>query len=339
MGCTHAIDLSAVQQYAKVTAAASAGFDAVANGYYETCMRAREYAQPAGVAGQPLSATPPPRPLPSLTPKPGETPHPLNPQATDPNCFDASAIAYRWQDENHVVVDYVRSLGAVAGVDTTPSDFNTLASSLKAAGAIESDATATAAGNLAAALAGALIAARQRAALREIVQAAQDNGLPVLVTGLQSVADLYVGKLNRERTTTGSYYDTVLGGEEREFAVLECASTSNHEIRAQLDCRRYPAVVKSGASVAARIRTAASAARLRDLMRRQRVERLDDFGAIDQHVAAARAYRDAIGTIGEGNAALLKTPPNDVQAIADAVKPYVSSLEGEVAALVAALRK
>ena len=329
--CTAPIDLGAVQQYAKTTAAAAGSFDELAGDYYQSCLRTKEYAEPASVGGRPLSSKLPARPPAPPIPKPGQTPQPLNPQALDPDCTDASSIAYAWRNENAVVVNYVRSLGYVAGVDTKP-DFDDLASSLKNAGVLRSDATATAASNLAAALATGVIAARQQAALRQIVQSAQDNGLPTLVAGLQSIAQIYIGKLARERTSVGSYYDVILGGEQRRFAQLEYRNTLSLAIGSILKC---------GANLGKRMTTsgAARAAELRDAMRRQRIDRLAAFSAIDSQVRAATAYQAAIAAIGDGNGALLKVPSNDIRAIVATIKPYVDLLQDKVAALSAALRK
>jgi len=323
-GCaSRTVDLSAVQQYAKTTAEASASFDAIADDYYQSCLRRREYAQPGSVGGKSLASMLPDRPA---------TPQALSPGKEDPDCNDASSIAYQWQLENGVVVGYVRSLGDVAGVDTAPKNFGDLASALKNAGAINSDATATAAGDLATALANALIAARQRAALHGIVQAAHDKGLNTLVKGLQYTAQAYQGKLDRERTALRSYYSTVLGSEQQQYAALECSTTQDTRLRQTLTCRQKP-------STQSLVERRANAAELRDLIRRQRIERMNALNAIDGHIQAAQDYGDAVGAIASGNDALLAAPPNDMHAVVSTVKPYVDLLGEKVIAMVAALRR
>lgn len=336
-GCgPQALDLSTVQDYAKTTAAAATSFDAIADDYYQSCLRRREFAQPATVGNEPLSFEQPLRPPPPTVPKPGQPPQPLDPQAEDSNCDDASDIAYTWAMENDAVVAYVRTLGQVAGVDTAPKNIDSLASALNSAGVIHSDKTASAAGDLATAIVSSLVAARERSAIRQIVQQAHDHGLPQVVAGLQFTARLYVDKLRIERRDVASYYTVVLGSEERQFATSECASTTSTEIHAALHCTAYP---NSGRhSRAFTLRAAASAAELRDLIKRQRLERLKAFNAVDSHVAAAQAYSDAIGTIGSGNDALLKAPANDTQGAIAIVKPYVDALHDKVAAMIAALR-
>lgn len=339
---TRPVDLAAIQQYAKTTASAATTFDAIADDYYQSCLRRREYAQPATVGGQALSSVLPMRAAPPTAPSPGATPAAV-PIKGDADCDDSSSIAYRWQLENDVVVGYVRALGDVAGVDTAPQNFDTLASSLKSAGAINSDATATAAGNLAAALVSAIIVARQRAAVREIVQSAHDNGLGTLVSGLEFAASQYDGQLNREHDAVASYYDTVLGNEEREFAVLECPQTHSSTVRSTLRCSSYTShggasEPPSHARVSGVFRDA-RAAQLRDMMRQQRLQRIDTFSTISNNMEAGHAYSGAIAAIGSGNDALLTAPANNLQAIVAIVKPYVDMLQDKVAAMVAALRK
>jgi hypothetical protein len=342
-GCgARPIDLAAIQEYAKTTAAASTSFDSIADDYYQTCLRRREYAEPATAGGQALSKTLPSRPEPPVARSPGATPQAAN-IGGDASCQESSSLAYRWQQENDVVVGYVRAIGDVAGVDTAPQNFGDLASSLKSAGAIDSDATATAAGNLATALVSALISARQRAAVRQIVQSAHDNGLSTLISGLQFTASQYKGQLDREHDAVASYYDTVLGGEEREFAVLECPEIESPGLRSELDCAQY-VERDSGARYHKITRSVivlreARAAQLRDLIRQQRLQRLASFNSISSNVKAEQAYVGAIGAIGAGNDALLEAPPNDLQAIVSSVKPYVDLLQDKVAAMIAALRK
>jgi hypothetical protein len=331
--------LSAVQQYAKTTAAASASFDALSDDYYRTCLRRREYSEPATVGGESLAAETPTRPTPIPAPSPGATPQPASTNGDDSQCQSSSSLAYRWQLENDVVVDYVRALGEVAGVDTAPKNFDTLASALKNAGVIGNDATATAAGNLAAAVGNALIAARQRAAVRQIVQAAHDGGLGQVVSALQFTADEYRVKLQLEHTAVQSYYTTVLGNEQREFAVLECSSTTSARLRQLLNCQRYPVRPPGRGTSLALVAREARASELRDLMKRQRLERVDSFTSLAQHAKAAIAYREAVGAIASGNDALLKIPGNDAQSLAVTIKPYVDLLQDKVAAMVAALRK
>lgn len=331
-GCaSRNVDISAVQQYAKTTADASASFDVIADDYYQSCLRRREYAQPGSVGGKPLSSMLPARPNPPSATQPGAPPV-LTPGKEDPDCNDASSIAYVWQLENAVVVGYVRSLGEVAGVDTAPKNFGDLASALKNAGAINSDATATAGADLATALVNALIAARQRSALHGIVQAAHDNGLNTLVKGLQYTAQIYQGRLDRERTALRSYYSTILGSEQGQYAALECSATQDPRLREVLACRQQP----SSQSI---VEHRANAAELRDLIRRQRIERINALNAIDGHVQAAQDYSDAVGAIAAGNDALLAAPPNDMRAVVVTVKPYVDLLGDKVVAMVAALRK
>lgn len=332
---TRTVDLSAVQQYAKTTAEAGVSFDAIADDYYQSCLRRREYAQPGTVGGKTLSSMLPTRPSPPSAPQPGATPHELNPATEDPDCNDASSIAYQWQLENAVVVGYVRSLGDVAGVDTAPKNFGDLASALKSAGAINSDATATAAGDLATALANALIAARQQAALHDIVQAAHDKGLSTVVKGLQYTARAYQGKVERERTAVRSYYSTILVSEQQEYAVLQCSATQDSGLRRLLACSQY----RRAPSLKSTVEKRARAAELRDLIRRQRIDRITALNAIDGRIQAAQDYSDAVGAIGSGNDALLAVPPHDMHAIVATVRPYVDLLGDKVAAMVAALRK
>jgi hypothetical protein len=342
-GCgVHPIDLAAIQQYAKTTAAASTSFDSIADDYYQTCLRRREYAQPATVGGQPLSSKLPSRPAPPGAPSPGATP-PSVKIAGDASCQDYSTIAYRWQQENDVVVGYVRAIGDVAGVDTTPQNLGDLAASLKNAGAIGSDATATAAGNLASAIVSAVLAAKQRNAVRDIVQRAHDNGLGQLVSGLRFNAVQYKLQLGLEHEAVASFYDTVLGNEERAFAVLECPVTLSSSVRTILQCDKYSSLAKvAQRSAQSRLHSVfrdARAAQLRDMMKQQRLQLLDTLNTISHNLLAADAYSGAIGAIGSGNDALLASPPNDLQAIVAVVKPYVDLLQDKVAAMVAALRK
>jgi len=336
---THAADLSTVQQYAKATATAGAAFGAVSNDLYESCLRYREYAQPASVGGEPLWSNIPERQPEPTPPPPGVAPTPLDGAENDADCHVSSELANRWNLEDQALLGYVHALGTVAGVDVMPSNFDSLSGTLKRSGVIGNDAVASAAGDVAQHIAASLIAARQRHDVYLIAQAAQTGGLDRLVRDLQLVTtDTYRRKLDNERTAVAAFYTTILQKEARELAALECPVTSDSQVRRSLSCARYPPT-RSKLSLSRRILADGQAAQLRDLIRRQRLARQDAFDQIDARKNAAKAYSRAVGDIARGNDAILTLKSGDLNAIVQSVKPYVADLKDNVSTLISALKK
>ncbi|MCL5258787.1 MAG: hypothetical protein M1314_03485 [Firmicutes bacterium] len=325
------VDLSAVRQYAETSAAASSSFATLADDYYQSCLRQREYA-PVTVGGEPLSSEIPVRPPPPAGPSPAGR------GGNDADCHVSSALAYRWQLENRALLDYVQSLGYVAGIDTRPKHLDALAAALHSSGIVQSDAVATAGGNLATGIVSELIAARARRSLYQIAHAAQHAGIGTFAGGLQETATIYRGELQREHVAAASYYTIILAGEEREFALLECAASTSTQVHKVLGCARFPG---NGRRVSTRtmLMDEGRAAVLRERIRRVRLARAQAYAAIDNRAEAAAAYARAVGAIAEGNAALLKVPRGDLTGDVQAVQPYVSDLQGDVGALLSALQK
>lgn len=334
---TKSVDIRAVQEYAKTTAAASTSFQAVANDYYRSCLRQREYAQPVTVGGEPLSSEMPVRPPPPSSPSPGTIPVPVAGGGNDADCHVSSALAYRWQLENQVLLDYVQSLGYVAGIDTKPKHLGALAASLHSAGILQNDNVATAAGNLATGLASEIIAARQRRSLYLIVQSARNAGIDAFAADLEHAAGIYQGELQRESNAVTVYYTMILSGEEHAFALAECSTNPSSQVRKALFCVHIPSRKHGGVRTV--LRDEGRAAVLRERIRNARLARSKAYSLVGIHNNAAIAYSRAIGVIAAGNDALIKAPPNDLAGEAQAVQPFVSDLQSDVNALIGALKK
>ena len=338
-GCnSHSLHLGAVREYVKATVDAGTGFAAVSDDLYGSCLRFQEYDRLTSVDGRPLWSDLPTR-KPEPTPVPvGVVPKETSPSRGDSECQTSSDLAYRWNMENQAILGYVRALGTVAGVYVMPTNFDRLADSLKGAGLIANDGIATAAGKLSQRIADSLVAARQRADVYEVAQSAQKGGLNEVVRGIRDVVLAeYRQELKNERQAVDEYYATTLQGETKELAALQCPITVDAQARRDLSCRYYPAPHKRMTAFRQAI-LAGRVAQLRDLIRTQRAARERDFNLIAQRETAADAYDAALRDVVQGNEAILKSRPGDIEAIAQAVKPYAADLRSSVFALLAALK-
>jgi len=332
-GCNQStVDLSAVQDYVKATATAGTAFGALADDLYHSCLRYQEYALTTNAGGAPLWSDV----LAPTTPPSGASRR-ANLSMGDAHCQESSDLAHTWTLENDVLLSYVHALGAIAGVDTVPTNFGTLGASLKNAGVIAGDPVATAAATLAEKIAGSLIAARQRRSIQEIAATARTAGLNKLVRDLQRVTTLgYLRKLDNERLEVDGYYATIIQLEVRELNAFECATTVQKEAGLPLGCTRYRHV--KNRTLMQGVIAEGKAAQLRDLIRRQRLARDKTFQMIARHENAANAYNSAIGDIAAGNDAIL-AQPGALKGVAAAIRPYAADLQGSTTALLNALKK
>lgn len=163
VACAAPVDLSAVQKYASTTAAAGASFEALANDFTSTCIRANAAQDALLVGPSPKAVTligiPAPAQLKDaakIVPivGPGYTympPSPLpsgwlasTPRAlASSNCDEYRAVSAAWNKANSAVLSYVQSLGNLANVDAIPTP-NTapLASPLEQIGVSSTDVQA-----------------------------------------------------------------------------------------------------------------------------------------------------------------------------------------------------
>jgi hypothetical protein len=146
--CTAPNDLAAIQQYASVTAQSGSSFAALAADYAASCERYRKLLLgviETDTTSQPVATMITNNPqlaallIPNASPQPGyvapapvdsgsppSAATPVAPLAaaapTDSNyCNTAREISVSWNNANAVVLDYVQSLGNLAGVDAIPS--------------------------------------------------------------------------------------------------------------------------------------------------------------------------------------------------------------------------
>lgn len=360
-GCAQStIDIDSVKNYAKTVAAASDSFEAVAKDYYLSCVRQREYALPLSVAGGPFQDPPLPSPEPEPTPSPGNAPPMTVLSNENSTCGNTASISNRWRLENIVVTDYVRSIGEVAGVDTAPKNFDALATSLKNAGALKSDAVATTAGSFASALVDALIKAKREHTIVALVQAAQNNGFDTITDGLMTAATTYRDtELTNEGTALNSYYTVILTTESRLFSSLECSVETASDNRNALHCHGVTAreslckrLQGMGSTPNARKATAAACDRsllerksrvqgvafqLRDLMRTQRQAWYEAQSSLRSRVYAGSAYVSAMKTLQSTHDKLVERHTSSMRDTALTLKPYVDELADKVSALYTAI--
>jgi hypothetical protein len=200
-GCTRAVSLQSIQEYAKTVSTASASFDAIAADFENTCLEYREFA---------ISAPSDLRTLPVTQPTPSATnPSPYDLVAHLPDCGQAADVSQQWKLRNSIITGYVRALAAIAGVDTKPSGFDTLASRLSDVGAIK-QAQAKPFADLATSIASLLIRGRQDALLRKYVHEA-NAPLSAAAGSLAVFAETdYVNVLVNDRTQIDRDYQTSL---------------------------------------------------------------------------------------------------------------------------------
>ncbi|MGA8532472.1 MAG: hypothetical protein WB615_00025 [Candidatus Tumulicola sp.] len=167
-GCQQPVDLQKVQEYAKAVAVAAPSFDVVADDYARTCVQIREYRDNS--RGWLQNA-----PEAEMTPPPSPAPAAASQQfvGANPVCSYAALVAQQWQKRNKIVVDYVHSLAAIAGVDTQPGGVKDLMDQLTNVGLV-SAAPATIFTALGNAIIQSYLESEQQAALHKAL--AQGNG-------------------------------------------------------------------------------------------------------------------------------------------------------------------
>jgi hypothetical protein len=364
-GCSgSSVDLQAVQDFSKTTTAASASFHEVSADYYGSCLRYREYRGETRLGTQPLTALPTHAPIvampaaelsahpePTVTsdpaigaPKPSAPPLPgIALGSDDRDCRASQVLSDRWSLENTVLVGYVQALASVAGVGTAPSQssFEKVGTALTSSGAIGSDATAKAGGDLAAAIVGALIARQQQ---RDVVGLAKDANDPVmtLTTGLETAAIAYRTNVRDELAELDSNRIVLISSETRQLRRLRDLAGLPPDSPADPNLSDDGSVAAVEKRATALHITAANehdrmlaALLLRDRISRQRTAWSADIDDAVRRANMAADYYRAIAAIGKTQASLVTTR-GGLWAVVQTVKPLVSELSDPVNALIAA---
>ena len=207
VGCSSAVDLQAVQAYAKTTADARASFATVAADFSASCLRRRELTLrnadlPFSLVDLAPAYTAVPAPSPAATPALGSF--------NDSRCIGAQSVSAEWDKRNKIFLGYIQALGAIAGVDAQPT-FEPLGDAL-VNGQIISQVQDTAFVNLAKTIAGIALAGEQRDAIAKTVTGV-DGSLHTAIDSLKIVDDAYGQELNAEFNDTFNFYNSLIRAE------------------------------------------------------------------------------------------------------------------------------
>lgn len=203
-GCRQNVDLAAIRKYAQVATVAQPPFEQMARDLYGTCFRKTEYARTSAFGEIPYSD-------PRVFPEPPS----ISSSSSTPykqECQEAAFQAAQWATRDDIVIDYVRSLGAIAGVETKPQHLDELAGKLENVGTIASG-QAKPFSNLATAIAQELVAANQRESIAKFAQEAKPN-LAHAITSLNLIATNYSTLLRDERLSLNILYRSAIGKED-----------------------------------------------------------------------------------------------------------------------------
>lgn len=363
-GCAKTVDLQAVEKFQKTTAAASASFQQIAGDYYNSCLRYRDYRAETHLGTYPLTAIPThdpivamPAPETSAQPEPIVTSDPSAKKAPpkssellplalggdDRDCAVSKALSERWSLENKILIAYVQALGAVAGIGTAPSQpsFEALGAALKSAGAINSDATAKAGGDLADAIVAALIRRQQE---RDVVGLATDakGSVDALTEGLESVALLYRIAVRDELAELDSNRIVLISAEISRLNQLRQQAGLSNGVAPDVELLNdfSEAAIKKLATPLhltndeerARI---LAALRLRDRISRQRATWANDSSDAVRRANMAPDYFLAVAAIRKTHDSLVKTQ-GGLAGVVATMQPLVDELSAPVNALIAA---
>lgn len=189
-GCKQSVDLAAVQQMAKQTAASKSAFDAISADFYDSCVRAKGFEYAAD---------------------------PTAIQDVASLCAKNQKASQLWQAANEVLLTYVAALDSLATDKTSDYGLNDLASSIDEAHHSHfSDDQRNAIASAAEGLMNATFAARRRNALAAVMQQAQapdpQAGCPHgclndLIESLERIArEQYAVQLSAEDTAVYAFY-------------------------------------------------------------------------------------------------------------------------------------
>ncbi|MFN2459944.1 MAG: hypothetical protein ABR591_04590 [Candidatus Velthaea sp.] len=198
-GCND-VDVQSVRDFAKSTVEARATLQDLAADYAGTCLRDREYAarSTADLRDDPLPG--------AASPAAAAAPSGF---AASPDCADAVARSREWSARNDIVIDYVRSLGAIAGVTGKPEGVTELAASLHDAGVLPKAPF----DDLATGIVQSLFARRERDLIGRFVTRA-DVPLHGAVASLKRMATDYYSKLlDAERNDLNGMYRRTIRAE------------------------------------------------------------------------------------------------------------------------------
>lgn len=272
--CAAPNDLSAIQQYASITAQSGSSFSALASDYAGSCERYRLLklgiveVEPSSVESAALITHDPSIDafiIPNASPQPGyilpSTPDAslssagafYSDQSAD-ECAKARQISVAWQNANSVALNYVQALGNLAGVDAVPTvNPSPFVQGLESAG-VSSTATSdinsliTSIGNY----------FYQERRDREITTFLSDVNpkLPTAITALEQVDAYYSTRLDNEYRRTINDYNVYAALAYQTPLRRNGRTVSRQEVEAHL-LRVKSAVQSALASTNVRLRACA----------------------------------------------------------------------------------
>src|SRR5665213_1070341 len=181
------VSLDAIKTLASQVSSASTAFTAVSSDLYQSCLRKRETTGATRLGGlsgdrgtdlseDPLVPQPPDRP--SDVPSGHQADQtPPRSALSDMDCAQSQSNSQTWLLMNDFVVQYAKALGTLAGADTQPKGFDTLASSLRSSGAIGSNSAATIAADAVTAIGSAILTHERDKDILAVVRAADSAGI------------------------------------------------------------------------------------------------------------------------------------------------------------------
>lgn len=284
--CGPQLDLQTVQKYAQTTTDASASFAALSNDYGPACDGLAELQLPPPLWPYPLAS---PTPLPAGTSAALPATAATSPSATmsldvwklaqAPNpqaCQAGHDIGTQWAERNDIIIGYVHSLAAIAGVDVKPS-FAPLTDALVQGNVITS-AQDSAFSALTDAISGIVIGNEVQAELTKTIKAA-NAPLKNSIAALQVVNQSYGILLTSEFQQTRLYYQRLIGTECNMAATQPLKAPSIGAINNA--CRKLQATSPILAD--------------RVFLQRQRLN--ESLAALNQKLSASATYVQVINEI------------------------------------------
>ncbi len=220
IGCAPQLDLQSVQKYAQATSDASVAFSSVAADYSAACDRLVEMELPPRLWTTPLVfPTPLPFGIPSAAPAQPEasvsstvlTAPDWQRASAPPSCVVGQGVSVDWDKQNRVVLGYIQSLGAIAGVDVQPTLPPSLGNAL-VTGGILSQTQNSAASTLANQILAIVFTGEVQADLTKTVKEA-NAPLKDSIAALKVVNQSYGTLLSSEFDQTQLHYQRLIGNE------------------------------------------------------------------------------------------------------------------------------
>jgi hypothetical protein len=302
--CRQNVDLSGVQTLAATAASAVPSYSAVANDYYDSCLRYNGWVQLAengiltnaqGQVNAILTALPSPAPLPSGAPAVHQMPPSEVAQANSAiakvigadSCEATQLAVTDWLHADSAVLDYMAALGKVAG-GSKPTDFgfNTLTSNVKSLSSAQSSAVGTFLNDLF----NQYFDIERRSDIATSAESA-DASLGTVCAFLVAAATEYKKQLARERGEINTFYSFNLGQPNPKG--LERARLVEFEVDWQAK-----------------------------------------LAAVDEKITAASAYIESVDSIRKAHAALVASiKTNNIQSMSSVASTFVSDFYPKLVAI------